>query len=130
MKKLFIIISCFCLSCHTKSKKEAQITQPDKNNKKASLNKTIQVSNVNENLGSRIRGTWTDGSTQNASFDIQADSILYVDNLKSYKYTFHENIIKIYYEDYIYQGRISFKSDTMLMVSREGDTSKVWRFTD
>jgi|GEM_PF-1469301 len=128
MKKYLVIAACVCMSCNTNPvRKDQPITRISK---KTLTGRRVEVTQANDDLRTKIRGTWTDGSTNNASFDIQTDSILYVDNLQTYKYTLDYNTIKIYMQDYIYQSKISFKADTMLMTSKDGEVSKFWKFKD
>ncbi|NEU09773.1 hypothetical protein GZH53_15710 [Flavihumibacter sp. R14] len=76
---------------------------------------------------SKVLGVWADGSTENATFEIRPDSIYYVDNFESYSYIIERDSIKIDYKDYIYQGKIHFVDDTLIMTS-EDEMSRFWRF--
>lgn len=80
-----------------------------------------------DGLRGKILGVWTDGNTENATFEIGEDSILYVERLTSYKHSLTGDSLKIMYPDYVYAGRISFKDDTLVMDSNEG-TSKFRKF--
>ena len=78
---------------------------------------------------SNILGFWTDGSTENASFEISRDSIFYVDAFSSYKYSLSGDTIKIYYSDWTFVETTSFINDTLVISSKDQD-DKFWRFKD
>jgi len=65
-----------------------------------------------------ILGIWTDGSSENASFDIRKDSIYYVDQFATYKYSLTGDSIKIYYPDWTFTGAISLLNDTLTIASK------------
>ncbi|HEV8506054.1 MAG TPA: hypothetical protein VGQ53_11660 [Chitinophagaceae bacterium] len=75
----------------------------------------------------KIRGIWTDGSSENATFEIRKDSIYYVDELSSYKYSLVGNSIKIKYPDWTFTGQISFVKDTLIINSKYGKV-RYWKF--
>lgn len=75
----------------------------------------------------KLKGIWTDGTSENASFDIREDSIFYVEHLETYKYKLIADSIHIYYPDFVYSGKIGFEGDTLILSSEEGN-SKFWRF--
>ena len=79
-----------------------------------------------ETADKKLIGIWTDGSSENASFEIKSDSIQYLDPFEEYKYDRYGDSIVIYYSDYIYKGRIFLVKDTLVMKSNE--ESKFWRF--
>ncbi len=78
----------------------------------------------------KIIGIWTGGESPNATFEINKDSIYYVDHFKSYKYTLKNDSIKIFYDDYDYSAKIYFLKDTLVMNSPEYDIAKFWKFND
>lgn len=75
----------------------------------------------------RLLGIWTDGNTENATFDIQRDSIFYVDQLSAYKYTIKDDSITISYPDWVFSGKVRFSKDTLVISSEDGQT-KYWKF--
>jgi hypothetical protein len=75
-----------------------------------------------------IKGLWTDKSTENAIFEIKDKTIYYVDDFTTYKYTYKNNIIKIYYSDYVYEAKVSFSKGVLILRSSDGSVSKFWRF--
>ncbi len=81
----------------------------------------------NTELKIKIIGIWTDGNSGNATFRIDDDSIFYVDALESFKYTLNADTIAVQYSDDTVSCKVSFKDDTLLMVS-ENETAKLWKF--
>lgn len=75
-----------------------------------------------------IKGLWTDKSTENATFEIKDKTIYYVDDFVTYKYTYKNNIIKIYYSDYVYEAKVSFSKGVLILKSSDESVSKFWRF--
>ena len=91
---------------------------------------SIQVDdNVKKNRSLKLLGIWTDGSSENATFDIRKDSIYYVDQFATYNYSLSGDSIKIFYPDWTFTGAISFTKDTMIIASNDG-TTKYWKFKD
>jgi len=76
----------------------------------------------------QLLGTWTDGTTENATFDIQKDSIFYVNQLQSYPYRLKGDSLTIHYSDMIFKGKVYFIMDTMVLSDREFGTTKYTRF--
>lgn len=88
-------------------------------------NKVLSISNGS--LSNKILGVWTDGNTQNAAFSISRDSILYVKDMTSYKYSLTGDSIKIIYPDNVILGKIGFLGDT-LVINSFAESSKFWKF--
>ena len=80
-----------------------------------------------DSLSAKILGVWTDGSTENATFDIGKDTIFYVDQLEGYKYFINKDSIRINYSDWTYTGKIRIEQDTLILSSEDG-ISKYWKF--
>jgi hypothetical protein len=72
-------------------------------------------------------GVWTDGNSENAIFEIRKDSIYYVDQFETYKYTLSGDSVKIFYDDWVFTGVIKLLGDTMI-ISSEDVTTKYWKF--
>jgi hypothetical protein len=90
----------------------------------------IQVDdNAKQTNQSDLAGVWTDGSSENATLDIRKDSIYYVDQSASYKYSLSNDSIKIIYPDWTFTGAVIFNKDTLVMASEDG-TTKYWKFKD
>jgi hypothetical protein len=83
-----------------------------------SFGKTRLSAQVSPKPPSSILGAWTDGSTENATFDIQKDSIFYVDQLESYPYHLNGDNISIQYADYKYEAKISWIQDTLVLTDK------------
>jgi len=98
------------------------------------LNHSIKHKSVNElsakpnNFKHKLIGLWTDGSSGSATFDIKKDSIFYVDQFKSYKYSQKQDSIKIYYPDFTYTAKVYFTDDTLVMDSHDDGIAKFWKF--
>ena len=89
---------------------------------------TILFFSFQQKKSDTIKGIWTDKSTENATFKINNKTIYYVDDFATYKYTYSNNTIKIYYSDYIYEAKVSFSKGIMIFKSSDGDISKFCRF--
>jgi hypothetical protein len=78
----------------------------------------------------QILGAWTDGKYENATFDIQQDSIFYTDEMVSYPYTLKGDSITIRYLDVSFMGVIYFIKDTLVLSDPEFGTTKYYRYKD
>jgi hypothetical protein len=76
-----------------------------------------------------ILGIWTDGSTENATFEINKKTIFYVDLLKEYEYKLKKDSLFIFYDDYTSKRKFKISKDT-LYITNEGIERKYWRFKD
>ena len=76
----------------------------------------------------KLFGAWTDGTTENAIFDIGKDSIFYVDQMKAFPYTLTGDSLTIVYPDMSYEGIVSLAGDTLILSNAEFGTSKFTRF--
>jgi hypothetical protein len=92
------------------------------------VQKVASVPNSTDSVKSRLKGAWTDGTTDGATFDIKDKTIFYVDEGGEYKYSVNGDMISIRYPDYIYKAKLSFQSDTLIMNSEEYGETKFWRF--
>ena len=91
---------------------------------------SVQVEDKGNEINKlEVFGIWTDGSSENANFEIRKDSIYYVDQFASYKYSLSSDSIKILYTDWTFTGAVSFTKDTMIIASENG-TTKYWKFKD
>jgi len=99
-----------------------------------SLHDSLKRKSANElsrklnNFKQKLIGIWTDGSSDNATFDIKKDSIFYVDQFKSYRYSLNQDSIKIYYPDFTYTAKVYFIDDTLVMDSQDDGIAKFWKF--
>lgn len=76
----------------------------------------------------KLLGAWTDGSTENATFDIGKDSIFYVEQLEAFPYTLKGDSITIVYPDMSFEGIVFMVGDTLVLSDSEFGTSKFTRF--
>jgi hypothetical protein len=81
-------------------------------------------------LKKKLLGSWTDGNTENAVFEVKQDSIYYMEQFKSYKYSLNRDSISIVYDDFTFEGQIQFINDTLIMIADEWEPQKFWRFTN
>ncbi|MFZ5551757.1 MAG: hypothetical protein ACOZCO_01475 [Bacteroidota bacterium] len=80
------------------------------------------------NFSEKVQGIWTDGNSENASFQISKDSIYYVDHFLTFKYEVKKDSIFIHYPDYFYRAGISFSGDTLILHSAEMGRRKYYPF--
>jgi hypothetical protein len=124
VKVVLILILFFIFSCNSNksSSDEENKSQPIVRGKyegTASLLSDTVVHTHNSDL----YGLWTDGSTENATFEIRKDSIYYVEQFAAYKYVLDEDFITIYYPDTTYRGRLKIVDDELEIVSEDGSTT-------
>lgn len=128
MKLLTVLPVLILMACNN-----ARTTQPveqRRDNSKHQLTDTLKPSanKIEHNISSDdLIGAWTDGGTENATFNIQKNSIFYVDQLTAYKYSLNGDSIKIFYPDWVFSGAVRLTKDTLVIVSEDG-TTKYWRF--
>jgi hypothetical protein len=119
MKCIFFILSFVVLIFSCSPNNQSKDNTSDST---ISPNKPIQ-----DKLETKILGIWTDGTTDNAAFEIRKDSIFYVDQLLTFKYSIDKDSIQINYNDWVFKSKIFIQKDT-LFLSSEFDTSKYWHF--
>ena len=76
----------------------------------------------------KLLGVWTDGSSDNATFAIEKDSIFYTDEMVSYPYSLRGNSLTITYPDMSFQGIAYFINDTLVLSDSEFGITKYTRF--
>ena len=79
---------------------------------------------------SKLFGAWTDGSTENATFDISKDTIFYLDAMTAFPYTLIGDTMIIEYPDFIVRASIHFSGDTLVLSDPEFGRTKYTRFQD
>lgn len=115
-------------------KQEKSINE-SKSEIKITASETVQVSQKKSNRNSKftqnmIMGIWTNGSTENATFQIKTKTIYYVDDFKDYSYKLKNDTIEIDYPDYTYRAEILLRNDTLIMNSKEYSQAKYWKFKE
>ena len=83
------------------------------------VSKTKQKSITTNPLRKKIIGIWKQKGSINADFKIDNKTFYYVDDFAYYKYSLNRDLIKIYYSDYTYEGKVSFKNDTLILSNDE-----------
>ena len=128
--RLFFFISLILLGC---KKQESINNVKTKTKKSTSKSDKINQTEFSKNSGitkSKIMGIWTDGSTENATFEINSKSFYYVDDFKDYSYELNKDTIQINYADHVYRAKILLRNDTLIMNSKEYKQAKYWRFKE
>ena len=75
-----------------------------------------------------ITGIWTSGESENATFQIDKDSIFYVDALQSFKYLIVGDSLIIKFEDNDYKCKIAKATKDSLVWISNGRRNVFWRF--
>ena len=131
MKKVFtVVLVLLLISCSVKESEKETVVQHQ--NDTSSLAMETQRTGT-EPLFSKedIKGVWTAGETENASFSIEDDSILFVDSYEYLKYEFRNDTL-IYMEDNIpfFKTRVIKADEDSLVFSNEDGVRRLWRFND
>lgn len=75
----------------------------------------------------RIIGAWGNDENGNAIFQIDKDSILYVDPLTKYKYTFHPDTLFMYQDKFV-NKLLVLKVDKDSLIIRNLDYAVIQRY--
>ncbi|CAN5351728.1 hypothetical protein BH09BAC3_BH09BAC3_08930 [soil metagenome] len=81
-----------------------------------------------EDFDKSILGIWTDGSTENASFRIQKDSVFDVEHFTTTKYIQKEDSVLFYYQEGIYPTKVYKTHNDTLIYEVRGSKTKYWKF--
>ena len=128
MKTLLLIFIIVLVGCSSRVSEEKENSYTDTLKPAYHRENTPKAKEKIDSISYKsIRGIWTDGTTENATFEINKDSIFYIDQFTSFKYNIANDIIKIDYPDFEFVGHFGFSKDTLVITS-EGDTTKYWRF--
>jgi len=123
---LFLLL----ISCNHKDSNIEKENISIKKNKTLNNNFKSEKNQLSESISKKIIGVWSNGSSENAEFEIKEKTIYYVDQFEDYKYSLIGNHITINYPDYVYDGMIEFKNDTLIMISKKFGTAKYWKFKE
>jgi hypothetical protein len=77
---------------------------------------------------SNMIGIWTDGQTENATFEIGKDSIYYIDSFQKYKYSISGDSITIKFDGFDNVSKIEKVDKDSLILNSEKQITKYWRF--
>ena len=125
----FLLI--FISSCDSSVSTAAPAQKSKAINSSTSIENEYKVAKPHSNIQkTQILGAWTDGKYENATFDIQQDSIFYTDEMVSYPYTLKGDSITIRYPDMSFMGVVYFIKDTLVLSDPEFGTTKYYRFKD
>lgn len=129
--QITLLIFLILLSCKQKNETEIRSLEIEKTEKISETIKPDKLQRSNcETTKNRIIGIWTNGSTENATFEIKSKTIYYVDDFKDYDYKLKNDTIEIAYPDYVYRAKIEFRNDTLIMNSKEYSPAKYWKFKE
>lgn len=118
------------ISCSVKESEKESVAQPHANTSSPAVES--QHSGAQPLFTKEdIKGIWTSGETENASFRIDEDSILFVDSYEYLKYEFRNDTL-IYMEDNIpfFKARVIKADEDSLVLSNEDGVRRLWRFND
>ena len=131
MKKIYtVVLVLLFISCSVKESEKGAVVQHQ--------NDTSSLAIETQHYGTEpfftkedIKGVWTAGETENASFSIEEDSILFVDAYEYLKYEFRNDTL-IYIEDGVpfFKTRVIKADKDSLVTSNEDGIRRLWRFKD
>ncbi|MEO6633664.1 MAG: hypothetical protein ABIN13_18125 [Mucilaginibacter sp.] len=111
---LFLFLSISLLACNN-------IKQPNKTTDSTLISKRLSTKQINNSL----EGKWCALGDTTSSFSIKKNEIYYYDALEFHKFSLVNDLIKIKFDDYDYDGQIKLiGKDTLLMIGKgkfEGD---------
>jgi hypothetical protein len=119
---LFLVGACTAPSAN----KTSTVAVTDTSQTPTASNLRTAAPNTND-FKKQLPGNWTDGTSEDATIMVSADSILYISHLDKYKYQVQNDSIKIYFTDKVFAAKMFFKGDTLLWFSKT-DTTKLWAF--
>jgi hypothetical protein len=93
-----------------------------------SCKNTNQVDLNKSNAKPDLTGIWTSGETENATFQIDKDSIYYVDALQSFKYLITGDSLIIKFEGFDYKCKILKATIDSLVWINDSNKTVFWRF--
>ncbi len=122
MRLMLMLIPIILMACSNFS------TMSEKTNGKSEIPTTVDPkSDTGKINDSTLLGIWTDGQTENATFQIKQDSIFYVDHLENYHYRLESDSIFIHYPDLLFKAKILLKHDTLILKAPDAEY-KYWKF--
>jgi hypothetical protein len=131
MKKIYtVVLVLLLISCSVKESENETVSQLQNNT--SSLEIETQYSGTQPLFTKEdIKGVWTSGETENASFRIDEDSILFVDAYEYLKYEFRNDTL-IYIEDNVpfFKTRVIKADEDSLVLSNEDGVRRLSRFKD
>jgi len=131
MKKIYTIFFVLLLiSCSVKETEKESVEQHQDNTSSPAVESKHSRA---QSLFTKddIKGVWTTGESENASFSIEEDSILFVDAYEYVKYEFRNDTL-IYIEDNVpfFKTRVIKADKDSLVTSNEDGIRRLWRFKD
>jgi hypothetical protein len=80
---------------------------------------------INKSL---VVGIWTNGQTENATFEIEKDSIYYVDSFQKFKYIIVGDSITIKFDGFDNVSKIEKVTRDSLILKQGNDRMIFWKF--
>jgi hypothetical protein len=90
---------------------------------------TVKTKISIKNSDNLIFGVWRSLNDEDPIFEIKRDSIYYIDQFASYKYSIIDDSITIFYSDYNFKSHIKLIQDTLIFKNAE-QTDTYIRFKD
>ena len=113
-RQINIILLCLIVLCCKEKSKTDNIPAPYEGNRQNLSKKTEKTYNVSPK---NLFGVWFTERGDNAIFNISADSIYYVDNLRSYKYEIRADTLKINFDGWISKSLIvKLTTDSLILM--------------
>ena len=126
MKK-FCVLLFFVTACNTATNTKTTEATVIDTSYAAVVSITTSTPTTSIDYKTLIQDNWTDGSDENATIRVMADSILYISHMDKYKYRLQNDSITVYFTDNKFTGKLIFKDDSMLWLTKT-DTTKFWKF--
>lgn len=131
MNKIYTVFFVLLLiSCSVRETQKESVVQ-HQDNASSSAVKSQQSGAQSLFTKENIKGIWTSGESENASFSIEEDSILFVDTFEYLKYEFRNDTL-LYLDDNIpfFKTRVIKADKDSLVLSNEDGIRRLWRFND
>ncbi|ARS35681.1 hypothetical protein [Pontibacter actiniarum] len=131
MKKIYTIFFVLLLiSCSVKETEKEPVVQHQGNTSSPAV-ESLQSGSQSSFTKEDIKGIWTSGESENASFRIEDDSILFVDTFEYLEYKLRNDTL-IYLDDNIpfLKMKVIKADKDSLVLSNEDGVRRLWRFKD
>lgn len=118
------------ISCSVKETEKEPVVQHQGNTSSPAV-ESLQSGSQSSFTKEDIKGIWTSGESENASFRIEDDSILFVDTFEYLEYKLRNDTL-IYLDDNIpfLKMKVIKADKDSLVLSNEDGVRRLWRFKD
>jgi hypothetical protein len=130
------IVFCLTIAVFYSSKGIAPMRDVSKNSPDVNLTKDTtrpkgaDSEKSNNTTRNAVLGVWALPGDQNASFDIQKDRIIYIEDTMHYKYEIIKDSIRFDYGRYKVIYKVELKGKDTLVLTGRRDTIVYYRFKD